>query len=949
MSKVYKKLTQIFQFPKNANLETANRKTLDLFVEKSDLQARRQAHWEANCPRGKHKSKVTLCKRKNRPAYDTQLNTLSTKALREYIGDFLKDIGFFQGENKSEKELRRLEKKHKWRSVVFLSNQGFSDSEKEDEKEAGTSFLEDLPPEKRKSVQVKLEQVDAEHERTHARSLRKQAKRRRATSVHPRVSEPLQVSSRKAAEKQKHKYATVITGRNPDGTLRRTKRKIDKHGAYKQPEGTQVDVPLIGIDEEQISSIPAKKPQQKLKQAVAIRKKLSDPVITETQTLTSQPEKTTEKDPKRPDFPDEEPEPVSVKQCSKTPAEPNSCMACEPVKITDIKLTRKQEKEYQRLNGIRKLVCAKLELLKCTLDCVTYQRKCWLASQQNTHGDYYSTAQPKDLSKLKGGYTDPLVREALKSVLANQSDTHRLKNGNEQLRQRLRGDRKKLGSQYTLPFYSHDQLEDQFAWSNDKYTKRALENRPQKDRPADGETRCEQAVEPKSDCECDKDPQKSDQSSPKKPLNESKSSSPKKPLINRSSSQKKPLSRSQKIPPPIKIPEPAVSEEPTIGLSKPLAEILPPESPRISPERPLLIDGGDDAFRRDRSRSRSPPPVPPAAPAPVRSGDSPPAPPPMEPPTPVAKKRFSDTIARLTSTGEGFGDIPIMDKPEPQPPEKAITKDVIPTVVEAKPIEHFEDKPKSPSTSQQQIGLEQARADMTQQLQKYKERFQTPLDIFITSEDYLRRLHNEVGGFWTQIEQNKQINSDLAESFYTLIHPIVKLIPWVDTDRPIEADRQISAEQLEIARPSFQLLQTTPDLLTGSNVIHILELLAPQKIDLKIQEKLDNEKQIQNTNQLIEKKTSELTDKKASGLTAKPKKGIKSRVSGLFKKPKKKKKPKRKRRKKKVQPIITKTEEPLQKIIEPDVPSPRITEPKITKKQGLPRDYVKRKYFKRYH
>ena len=92
MSEHLKSLIDLFSLSK-LNFDTANRKTLDGWVKKVQLQRRRQLLFESSCERGKKKSRVALCKKKGRPGFSIELSTLSTKKLRDIIKTFLAELG----------------------------------------------------------------------------------------------------------------------------------------------------------------------------------------------------------------------------------------------------------------------------------------------------------------------------------------------------------------------------------------------------------------------------------------------------------------------------------------------------------------------------------------------------------------------------------------------------------------------------------------------------------------------------------------------------------------------------------------------------------------------------------------------------------------------------------------------------------------------------------------
>lgn len=136
MAALYERLLELFRL-KKGTLETANRATLDRFVQRTELQRRRQALFSASCKPGRQKSRVTLCRKKNRPPFAIQMSTLSTKELRRTIIDFLEDIGLHKGQGKTPQQLERLAKKHKWSSVLYLSDEvpmDHDESETEEQK-----------------------------------------------------------------------------------------------------------------------------------------------------------------------------------------------------------------------------------------------------------------------------------------------------------------------------------------------------------------------------------------------------------------------------------------------------------------------------------------------------------------------------------------------------------------------------------------------------------------------------------------------------------------------------------------------------------------------------------------------------------------------------------------------------------------------------------------------
>ena len=124
MSGYLKDLIELFRL-KKVNYERANRKTLDLFVKRVKLQSRRQALFESACEGHKKKSRVAMCKQKDRPGFASKLSTLSTKRLRKVILEFFADIGLTDWqtlESKSDAELEKIAKDLHWERVLFMSD-----------------------------------------------------------------------------------------------------------------------------------------------------------------------------------------------------------------------------------------------------------------------------------------------------------------------------------------------------------------------------------------------------------------------------------------------------------------------------------------------------------------------------------------------------------------------------------------------------------------------------------------------------------------------------------------------------------------------------------------------------------------------------------------------------------------------------------------------------------
>ena len=132
-----KELIELFSLRK-VNYDSANRKTLDNIVKKTKLQERRSALFELNCEKGKKKSRVALCKVKGRPGFAQELGTLSTKALRKILKEFLQNIGLDKWsslEGKSEGELKKLSDSKGWEHVLYMSDANVQEVQGQDEKE----------------------------------------------------------------------------------------------------------------------------------------------------------------------------------------------------------------------------------------------------------------------------------------------------------------------------------------------------------------------------------------------------------------------------------------------------------------------------------------------------------------------------------------------------------------------------------------------------------------------------------------------------------------------------------------------------------------------------------------------------------------------------------------------------------------------------------------------
>ena len=108
---LHKDLTQVFELS-TIDFDKANRKTLLKYAIRSKFQLRREAFYSI-CSQGK-KSKVSFCKKEERPQWNSNLETLKTKQLRKQLKGFITELGLFQ------KPTKGLAKKKNWEAVLDL-------------------------------------------------------------------------------------------------------------------------------------------------------------------------------------------------------------------------------------------------------------------------------------------------------------------------------------------------------------------------------------------------------------------------------------------------------------------------------------------------------------------------------------------------------------------------------------------------------------------------------------------------------------------------------------------------------------------------------------------------------------------------------------------------------------------------------------------------------------
>ena len=253
MSVLLTKLIDLFKIDK-INFLTANRKTLDEFLSKTEFQKRRQALFEAACARGKKKSRVALCKSKKRPLFAQELSTIATKPLRAMILLFLQDLGLdnlAKLKNKNEKQLQKFAEEKNWEQVIFMSNNSVAEVfEKKTGAGRGVKAENidddiDVPDDARrydwmsKLDQDQVARLDAQAQRVDEKPRPQQRRRvrrrpRRSLSIGRSIG---LTKKRTPAKRRKRgpqvgtmymKRAKVITGRDAEGQLQYERQKYGK-------------------------------------------------------------------------------------------------------------------------------------------------------------------------------------------------------------------------------------------------------------------------------------------------------------------------------------------------------------------------------------------------------------------------------------------------------------------------------------------------------------------------------------------------------------------------------------------------------------------------------------------------------------------------------------------------------------------------------------------------
>ena len=612
MSKLRDELLALFSL-KKGKIATANRKSLDRFVDRTEFQKRRQVFFEASCSFGKKKSRVAMCKKSNRPPFAVELKTQTTKQLRKTILEFLRELGLADVPalmKKSEKQLQSLAQKKRWEAVLYLSDNVLDkepDAEPEVEPEAapkkggmfggrqgvdltgyqseeGASDQEPEELEWMKALSPEARQVlDSKREAAQAHQTRRR-RRRRSTMV-PALARtasvaPLRLRDGGARRRRGpvrgtkyHKKPRVVRGRDEEGALIIEREDNSPAGSedFQGLSGQPFNDPVQEIppDEERFAVVhpalvepvserapPILRREQKSKAAVQPKVRTAAPVLPKI----TQPVKTGQDKRKTEHEAEEEKDTQPELKSSESDDEVRECYAidaaedassCVPDPLSKVRLSKAQRKELNRINALRKLNCAKLNLLKTTLDLQRYQAKVWEADRQNSNGDYLALFGKNPKSKLKKikDVTSPEGRDFLKAVLANQNATHRLKKGHEHLQKRLANQKGKLGKDFTLASMRYDQVLDEKAWSNDVFTQRALENR-EIEPPLEGKITCDSYKVPR-------------------------------------------------FPPPPKCPE-KKEDKPVVNLSQ-LPKVVPQKEPRV-PEQPVPVQGQPDEAVQEQRR-----------------------------------------------------------------------------------------------------------------------------------------------------------------------------------------------------------------------------------------------------------------------------------------------------------------------------------------------------------
>ena len=978
MAELFEQLKELFELPKG-KLETANRKTLLNFVAKNEFQKRRQAHFEACCQKGKKKSRVSLCKKAQRPSFAINLETLNTKKIRETIADFLKLIKYQKAKGSTPQQLDKLAENNRWHEVVYLSHTGLrSDSEEEEQKEespkkkkggavgGGKDWKDELPKDERKKIERREKRMSLLPENPIAE---RPAQRRR------RPRRALSVELERPPVRRRRARPIVVR----QGKFKRITRAVNPDGSYVNPPDVYDQEPVTdeGSDVSEVSGNPfedielphpgrKKKRKPLVKQgqrlrttAVPVKTQIEGPVESEAQEKPSEPGKD-------PEEISEKKEASTLRECSVIEPLPDSCRQCEPVPADEVKLTKKQRKEYDRLNALKKMTCAKLDLLKCTLDLQSYQRRVWEMDSLNTHGDYFSNATEKELQRLKQ-FTSPQDRDRLKAILANQSMGSRLKKGHEQLNIRLKNLKKKLGKDYTLPHLRYDQVKDLKARNNDQYSKRALQNRSEEP-PVRGKIDCQKVKLPEKECKkCETSPQ--DSRVPKAAEKQPSTAPVSKVSDAGGATDIKKEEPSDDHPGTNPVAADPISELEMGGLQMggeqpaatfddygaehgTLPNVMPGldltrDSPRslqdIATEEhrktPLLEPIGAPQRRGSVSSDSSDTSGPAKLPTATHTSDkSPVVSPSLSPERAAATQVFRVKMPEIKlpepakldpgNPGELRKQIDIPDK-EMQLPS------LVRTVT---PVIEVSDSGGKQSRTAHKAALRSVNKYM-QEIDRYQN---SPVDYLPPSNE-LPTYTKHIPSFLAEIQRTNVITAPQSLKMFEILDPIFRKVPWLDKDAGFpRKDRKLSSLQLSNVIAAFTKLLREPENVTHNDMFKILKLLVPDKVASERQRIARMSENLMHK-QLIVQRAQNLKPAGGFQAPAKPTRtpGHKSRVGALLlgrnrrrRKPRKVavKKAKKQRAKRKPRVKKEKLEIPSleDNFIEPDtrdVPSPRIKKP----------------------
>ena len=501
MSQSLKELIQLFNLRK-INFDSANRKTLDNWVQKVKLQKRRQLLFESACDQGKKKSRVALCKAPGRPGFSKELSTMGTKKLRKVIKSFLTQIGlnnYGSLEHRSDKELQKVSADKNWERVLFMSDQNVADVEepsegKKDENEA-TDKSGAGPGSKHKkrrrhrasSVPPMLSPSVRHEPRGRSRSPRQALRlfdgrrggrsrgpRNRPAASPPRAPSPAPAqparppspaygSPRPALPKRRSRLLRV-PGVNPNLEVGPAPIPIVPNILRIQPGISAVAAPPLprrGVPPLPVPPLPA-------------------PVVPPVLTPKKAPDKIPEPSQPKGLLP---PLPLNaVRECYREKEFPDECVACSPRDLSGLKLPREAKKELNYLSIQRKLVCERTALLKCKFDELRYQRMCWDLFHENAYGDFF-TRISKDKFKLFEKCTPDTAYDTndiskMKGILGCYSNSQKICRGYHQVQAKEHQDTQKLGPDFNLPTMRYEQLENENRVdTNNVFIQTALRNR----------------------------------------------------------------------------------------------------------------------------------------------------------------------------------------------------------------------------------------------------------------------------------------------------------------------------------------------------------------------------------------------------------------------------------------------------------------------------------------